>query len=444
MLLHFHKQRLEAILKLGLPIIGGMLSQSLLNLVDTAMVGSLGDVALAGVGIGGYANFIAIALILGLSSGVQAMVARRRGQGRDHDSAIPLNGGLMLAVMTCLPLMVLFTVFAEPLVGLISNDAAVLAVATPYFEYRILAMLAVGINLSFRGYWNGINHSLVYLRALIVVHILNVIISYVLIFGGLGIPAMGAEGAGLGTALSLYIGAILYTLITLKRAAGQGFLRGIPDAQTLKSMLRLSIPTSAQQFLFAASVASLFWIIGKLGVQELAVAHILTHLSLFLILPAVGLGMAATTLVSHALGRRNPDQASEWGWDVVKVASIILIVLSLPMWLFPEQILSLFIRDPELIALARLPLQLTALAICLDSAAIVFAQALLGAGDNRTVMLTTTLGQWLLYLPLAWLVGPYLGGGLLAIWWLQVAYRGLSSLVMSAIWAKRSWTRIRL
>ena len=72
--------RSKTVLTLGLPIMAGMLSQSLLNLVDAAMVGSLGEAALAGVGLGGYANFMSIALIIGLGSGVQAIVARRVGE----------------------------------------------------------------------------------------------------------------------------------------------------------------------------------------------------------------------------------------------------------------------------------------------------------------------------------------------------------------------------
>ena len=76
---------------LALPIIGGMVSQNILNLVDTAMVGTLGDAALAAVGLGGFVNFMFIALILGVSTGVQVMTARRKGEGRFGDLALPLN-----------------------------------------------------------------------------------------------------------------------------------------------------------------------------------------------------------------------------------------------------------------------------------------------------------------------------------------------------------------
>ncbi|MCW8884128.1 MAG: MATE family efflux transporter [Motiliproteus sp.] len=443
-LLRLPLQRIKAILVLGLPIIGGMLSQSLLNLIDTAMVGSLGENSLAGVGVGGYANFMAIALIMGLSSGVQSMVARRQGQQRFSEIAVPVNGGLFLAVIFAIPLTFIFLFFSNPLIALITDTTEVLDTAIPYFEYRLMAIPAVAISLCFRGYWNGTNRGWAYLRVLILMHILNVAISYCLIFGKAGLPEMGAAGAGLGTTIALYLGAVTYAIMTYRAANNQGLLRNIPEVSTLLGLLKLSIPSSLQQFMFATSLTVLFWIIAQIGVQELAVAQVLIHLSLLLILPAVGLGMAATTFVSHALGCKKIDHAEEIGWDVVKLTTLILLTLSLPMWIFPDQILGLFLHRQELIELARLPLMITGVAICIDTAAIVFTQALLGAGANKKVMKVTTCGQWLLYLPLAWFVGPYLGAGILGIWLVQVLHRGLSSVVFAYLWWKKDWTHIKV
>lgn len=438
-------QRFKTILTLGLPIIGGMLSQSILNLADAAMVGRLGETALAGVGIGGYLNFLAISLILGLSSGVQALVARRRGQDLYDEIATPLSWGIILAFITAIPLSILFFSNSEWLVTLLSDDIQAQTIADDYFRYRVLALLAVGLNLSFRGYWNGTNRPMVYLRILLAVQIFNILISYALIFGYLGLPAMGASGAGLGTTLSLYIGAILFALVTLPAAAKQGLFRfRLADKAGLVSLLRLAIPHSIQQFFFAAAVVVLFWIIGLLGTAQQAIGHVLINLALLLILPGVGLGVAATTLVSHALGQHNPALASRWGWDVIKTATLIMLLLSLPMWLFPDAILRLFLATDQAISEARIPLMLTCLAICFDAAAIVLTQALLGAGANREVMFITTLGQWGFYLPLAWLIGPWLGYGLTGIWLLQVFHRAGSSLIFIYIWKRGNWVHIRI
>ena len=437
-------ERLRTILSLGLPIIGGMLSQSLLNLVDAAMVGHLGETALAGVGIAGYANFIAISCIIGLSSAVQSLVARRQGEGRRDEMARPVNAGIILALLIALPLSLLFATGSDALLGLMSHDPAVLAIANDYFDYRIASMVAVGINFSLRGWWNGTYRPMVHLRLLVLMHLLNIGLSYGLIFGRFGLPALGAPGAGLGTSMALTAGCLLNALMVWRDARQHGFLKAKRDRKALSRVLRLSLPHSLQQLLFAVAIAVLFWIIGQIGTQEQAIAHVLINLALFLILPGVGLGMASTSLVSHALGRNQPGEAQQWGWDVIKTALAIICLLSLPMWLVPDQILALFMTDPQLIDQARLPLQITGLAICLDAATLVLTQALLGAGAHRLVMMVSVSGQWLFYLPLAWLFGPHLGFGLTGIWLVQLVHRSLSSLVFISIWRRRHWADIKL
>ncbi|MDY7117598.1 MATE family efflux transporter [Halomonas sp. SSL-5] len=434
--------RRRTILRLALPIIAGMLSQSLINLIDAAMVGSLGEVPLAGVGIGGYVMFMITALVFGLSSGVQAQTARRHGEQAGARLAMPLNAGLVIAVGLSLPVTLLCLWQAPTLMALISQDPAVNAEAVAYFRWRVLSLAAVAMIFCFRGYWNGIQQTGLYLRIILAMHAINVMASLGLIFGYLGLPAMGAAGAGLGTTLSLFVGLVLWAWASLRHARPSGFLAGLPRRFTFLTTLRLAGPHSFQQLWFAAGYAVLFWILGQVGTASVAVGHVLVNLSLLLILPGVGLGMAAMSLVGQALGREEHGDAHRWGWEVVHLAWLCLAVIALPMALFPDAVLVLFLHDPALVELARLPLRLTALMIVLDAAALVLAQALLGAGANRTVMTATLSLQWLLFLPLAWLVGVWLEQGLLGIWWVQLAYRCLNSLWFAAIWQRRRWQRL--
>lgn len=173
-----------------------MLSQSLINLIDAALVGSLGEVPLAGVGIGGYAMFLITALVFGLSSGVQAQTARRHGEADWGQRAMPLNAGLFIALLAALPLTALCFWQAPRLLALINQDPAVSAVAVEYFRWRVLSLAAVAMIFCFRGYWNGIQQTGIYLRIILFMHLVNVLASVVLIFGYLGLPAMGAAGAG--------------------------------------------------------------------------------------------------------------------------------------------------------------------------------------------------------------------------------------------------------
>ncbi len=431
--------RRETILRLALPIIAGMLTQSLLNLVDAALVGSLGEVPLAGVGIGGYAIFLITAVVFGLSSGVQAQTARRHGEQDWGRRAMALNAGLAIALAVALPLTLLCLWQAPRLLALINQDPAVNAEAVDYFRWRVVSLLPVAMIFCFRGYWNGIQQTSIYLPIILSMHAINVIASIGLIFGYLGLPAMGAAGAGAGTTLSLFAGLAIWAGLSLRHATASGFLSGLPRRPTLVTTLRLASPHSFQQLWFAAGYAVLFWILGQLGTASVAVGHVLVNLSLLLILPGVGLGMAAMSLVGQALGRQAHGEAHRWGWEVVHLAWLCLAVLALPMLLFPEAVLGLFLHDPALVAMGRVPLQLTAVMIVLDAAALVFAQALLGAGANRTVMTTTLSLQWLVFLPLAWWVGVILDQGLIGIWWVQLGYRCLNSTGFVLIWQRRRW-----
>ncbi|GAA5120998.1 MATE family efflux transporter [Alloalcanivorax gelatiniphagus] len=437
--------RSRRILALALPIMAAMASQSLMNLVDAAMVGSLGGQALAGVGLGGYAAFMSISVVIGLGAGVQAMVARRKGEGDASQYAVPLNAGLVLGFALALPISLLFLAVSDPGMALLAPDAGTARVAADYLDMRLLSVWAVAMNFGYRGYWNGINRPGVYMRTLVMTHVANVALSYGLIFGHFGLPELGAAGAGLGTSLALYLGSLMYLLQTWAGGGrAHGFLREWPAAATFRHILRVSVPNGVQQFFFAAGLTLLFWVIGRVGTQEVAVAHILITLVLFLILPAIGLGLAAASLVGQALGRGDTDDAYRWGWDVTRVAMALLFVLALPMWLVPDLILGLFLKQPELVELGRVPLMITGLAICLDGVAIVLTQALLGAGAARSVMIVTLAVQWFFFLPLAYIIGPVLGYGLLGIWLAQAVQRLITSVLLCGLWTRRGWTAIEL
>jgi MATE family multidrug resistance protein len=437
------RDRLRQILTLGLPIIGGMVSQNVLNLVDTAMVGSLGDAALAGVGLGSFATFMAQAFIMGLGSGVQAMAARRVGEGRLDAVARPLNGGLLLALAFALPISVLVAFLAPSFFPLIAPDAPVAAVGVPYVQVRMLGVAAVGMNFAFRGHWNGVSRPGLYLRTLLIMHASNIVLNYLLIFGALGFPALGATGAGLGTALATWIGTGTYVTLGLRHARDGGFLAGLPDRDTLLTMLRLSVPSGIQLLAFATGMTLLFGIIGRVGTPELAAANVLINVMLVAILPAMGLGLAAASLVGQALGRSDPADAAQWGWEVVRTAAVVLFLLGLPMVLAPDLVLSAFIHDPDTVAIARLPLRLTGAFLATDALGVVLQNALLGAGASRTVMLVTVILHWCVFLPAAWLAGPILQTGLLGIWLVQIAYRLIQTLVFARVWYRRAWIHAR-
>jgi len=434
--------RRQRILGLALPIIGGMVSQNLLNIVDTAMVGFLGDSALAAVGLGGFVVFMCQALILGISTGVQSTAARKKGEGRADRAAAILNTALLL-VLVVAPVFSLILIQVVPtLFPYLNSDSTVIELGIPYLEWRLGAIVFVGMNFAFRGYWNALDMSRVYMTTLIMMHACNIVLNYVLIFGKFGAPALGVAGAGMASAISMSIGTAIYLVLGCKHVAKDGFLKRLATREETSSLIRITLPSGLQQLFFSAGLVAMFWIIGKIGTPELAAANVLITVLLFAILPGIALGLACATLVGQALGRKEPEDAYQWAWDVAKVTAALLAVLGLPMWLVPDMVSSIFIHDPDTRALARWPMRLVGLTMPIEAMGFAFMHALLGAGDARRVMMVGIGSQWLLFLPLAYLFGPILGFGLFTIWLLQGGSRTLSTFLLVTMWHGRQWQRI--
>jgi len=436
--------RRNRIFGLALPIIGGMVSQNLLNIVDTAMVGFLGNSALAAVGLGGFFVFMCQAMILGISTGVQSSAARRKGEGKPERAAAILNAALVIVVVIAPLLSIALIQLAETVYPFLNSDPAVIERGVPYVEWRLGAIVFVGMNFAFRGYWNAMDLSRIYMKTLIFMHATNIILNYAFIFGNFGAPELGVTGAGMASAISMAVGTMTYFYLGLKHIRKDGFLHCMATRAETVSLIRVSVPSGLQQLFFATGLVAVFWIIGRIGTPELAAANVLITVLLFAILPGLGLGLAAATLVGQALGRGQADDAYQWTWDVAKVTVVLLTVLGMPMWIAPDLVSSIFIHDPSTRELARWPLRIMGLTMPIEAIGFAFMHGMLGAGDARRVMMVSAGTQWILFLPLAFVIGPVLGYGLLGVWVWQGVTRALQSWLFLTMWRGRKWQQIEV
>jgi len=437
-------ERRRTIAVLALPIVAGMVSQNITNLIDTAMMGFVGATALAAVGIASFANFMCISVITGLSAGVQAIAARRKGEGRESETAIALNGGLFLSAVIGIPLSIAL-IFAAPWIfTLLSTDPAVRELGTPYLQARMVGMTFIGMNFAFRGYWNGVSKPRIYMRTIIAIHIAQILFSSTLIFGFFGAPALGALGAGIGTTASIIFGSILYFAQARTIARANGFMERLPRRETLATIFTVSLPASVQQLFFSGAFTVLFAIIGRIGTAELAAANVLLNISQTAFLPGLGLGLAAASLVGQALGRGDPADAKAWGWQVMRVGLAVMTIIGLPMVLFPTPILGIFLKDTAVVAIAKLPLQIAGATIMIEAVGIILLNALQGAGATKTVAKFSIGLQWLVMLPVAYLIGPVLGLGLLGVWSWFIFSRFITAGTFAAVWRAGKWQTVKV
>jgi len=407
--------RYRKISVLATPLVGAMISQNILNLVDSWMVGHIGTAALAATAAGGILNWLCSTPVMSLSTGVQQISARRFGEGAE-DSALGLNAGLLLSLIISIPAAIILHLLTPQLISFISVAPEVLEHGVPYLGTMVLGLPFLGLNWCFRGYWNGINRQKVYMATLLVIHSCNIFLDWVLIFGKFGFQPMGTRGAAIASVISLGVGTLIYFIIALKQLRHQGFLQRFNLSENLTPLIRLSIPNAIQQFLYSLSYNTLYKIIAMLGTAELAAAGIIINFALVCYLPGMALGLVATSLVGQAIGRKNCDDAAEWARQVATSAALLLGALSIPILIFPEWLLLQFLRTPADAAIAVDALRIMAVSLAFEGAAMAYMHALLGAGDSRRVLIISALAQWAFYIPLGWWLGLEAGWGLKGIW----------------------------
>lgn len=435
--------RLKTIFKLASPMMVGMLAINLLLLIDTAMVGTQGTAALAALGVAIFMVDLGTAFFQGLAGGVQAIVARRFGEGGDAGVWPPLLAGLTYALLLGLPLSLLLIALAPSLFAIMVQDSTVWAEGIPYFRVVMASLVFQAFNFSFRGFFNGISKPSVYMVSLIVMLVVDVVLNYMFIFGNWGAPALGTMGAGIGTFGAVTAGTLWYLIVALRqrKVLGKAIRKLSPP---WKDLLRLGMANGFAQFSFSAAYMTFLWFVARLGTQELAVANVLIRLLTLGYLPAVGIAWAAATLVGQSLGAKQADEANRWCWDVAKVAFLTMTLVGVPVLLFPDLVLGLFLHDAEALALARLPLQITALLLGIFAIAPVLTQSLMGAGDSKRTMIVSLTLQWLVFLPAAWFLGIQLFESLMGIWMVQCGYIALTAACLAMMWRGGRWREIEI
>jgi len=436
------KQRIVTISKLAFPVSIALSSNMVMSLIDLAMVRSLGSQATAAVGLASFGNTILLAFVGGIAPAVQGLVARRRGQRSSEPNCVPLNGGLLAALIAGIPVTALGYWLAPTFFSLISSDPNITRIGIPFLRILYMATIAAGVNIAFKGYWTGIERPNVYMSIVVFMSVLNFSGNFVLITGRFGFPALGATGAAVSTAVSLYVGAIINVALAWLRFRKDGFLSAIPAKSVMVRVFSLGMPAAAQEFFRSAGYIVFYWIIGKVGTAELAATNVQIQVAIVLSILAMSIGSASATLVSRTIGEGDPAGAAAWGWDSGKLGVIVISLLALPLVVFPRFFLSMLLSDPRAISIAVRPWQLVMALTGLGSLIFIFAYTLVSVGDGLRVAIISIGTQWLVFLPAVWVVGPYLHYGLLQIAFVQLLYGAASTVLITTIWARGRWQKL--
>ena len=442
-----HPVRVRTVIRLAYPVALGMISITLLNVVDTAMLGRLGSIPLAAAGISGVAYFAIVFSLAGIGIGVQTLTARRYGEGEVLQCGQVLNAGLILAIIAGIPLVLASGAIASLLSPLLSQQSEVARLGAIYLRYRFLGAVFLLLNMVYRGFYNGVGDTRQLLVSAVFVTVSNILLDYALIFGNLGSPKMGIAGAAIASSLATALGSAYFIGISLAkryRVSYRLYRHFLHAVSRISPIIRLSLPVMGQRLMSNGSFFVFFSIVARIGTLELAASNVIRSVIGLSIMPAIGIGVAAMTLVGQNLGAKKPDEAEVFAWDAAKLAAYLMAGVGLLFVVFPRFIFMIYTSDPAVIALGRTPLIFLGLTQAFGGISLVLEQSLQGAGNTRYVMLAEVIVCSLFYLPVAYLLGIRAHFGITGAWLGELVYWMTMSSLMAAKFRTGTWKAIRV
>jgi len=440
-----HGARSEAgtLFALSAPIALAQVGQMAMGVVDTLMVARLGVTALAAVAIASTWVWSSGALAQGIVQGMDPIVSQAHG-AKDGDAvALAFQRGLVIAGLVSLPLMAVWLA-TEPMLVALGQDPEVARLAGAYMRARLPSALGFLLFTAQRQYLAGRTITRPAMWIMLVANLWNALLNWLLIFGNLGFPAFGIEGAGLATALTnLFLPIALFGWIRvagLDTGASRPWDRRVLALRGLLNHLRLGFPVGIQLALEANAFTIGMLLVGSLGVAELAAHQVVINMASFTFMLPLGIAIGASARAGNLIGAGEPARlrhacrvALAMGGGVMALAAIVFVVLR-------DTLPQLYVDDAEVGAIAAALLPIAGAFQIFDGLQVVGGGLMRGMGRPQAGAIANLLSFYLIGLPLAWLLAFRAELGVAGVWWGLAA--GLASVAgMLVVWVGRTSRR---
>jgi MATE family multidrug resistance protein len=404
-----HRAEIMRTVRLATPVVVGMVASFSMNFVDTLMAGRLPDkdIALAGIATGGAIWSAAVMFILGLLMSLQPVVAHLDGAGNRPEGGAACRQAFWIALVAGLPFVAVL-LSGEKSLQIMAVDPEIIPTAVKYMSALAFGAPAICLLLVLRFFSEGSGHTkpTMYMGLLGVA--LNVPLNYVLMFGKLGFPALGAQGCGVATSIVIWsqlLMTFLYVRYHRHFREFELFSRwDWPQHQPIMKLLRIGAPIGTGIFVEGSLFVGAALLIARLGALPASAHLIAINYSALMFMVPLGVASAVTTRVGNALGRDEPVQARYVGLIGLFVILLSQTASASSMLLFPELIVRIYTNDAAITSLAVSLLFYSAIFQYADGIQVFAAAALRGLKDTLVPMFINIFSFFLVGLS----VGYYL------------------------------------
>ena len=379
--------------QLAWPAIVSNLLFSVIGLVSIKIVGSLGASAVASATTGNRIFFALQAIMMAISAGTTAMVARSVGAKNYTEAAKVTSVSLWVGNVVAVLLMVPCIIFASEMAGIFGLDEATTADAARFIQWISVFNVAFAINMILSASLRAAGDTRTPLWIGVLTNVVNVALVYWLVFGGYGVPAMGVAGAAIANGLSFTLAAMVYLGLwyggRLKVGVGG---RGSMTEKRIRQLIDIGYPAGVEQLVFQLGFLAFLWLVGYYGTAAFAAYGIGVQILSLSFVVGFGFSIAGATLVGQHMGAKDPQGAMRHGWRATGMAIASMVGLSGFIVAFSEDIARFLIDDDEVVRLTVIFIYILGIAQPLMAIEFTLSGCLRGAGDTRFPLKATMAG----------------------------------------------------
>ena len=420
---------------------------SLVSLIDTIMVSTLGKEAIAAVGLTTQPKFIGLAQFLSLNVAVSALVARRFGEKDKEGANRVLGQSLLLTFMLAIVVSILCVCFADPIMRFAGSAPETHADAVSYFRIIMGGMMFNVLSMVINAAQRGAGNTKIAMRTNIVSNLVNIVFNYLLIGGNFGFPRLGVAGAAIATVLGTVF-ALGMSIASLCKKDRFLSIHHIPmrhfESVTLKSIFNIGSSTLAEQIFLRIGFLIYAIIVAKLGTDAFAAHQIGMNILTISFSFGDGLSVAAIALIGRSLGEQRPDMAKIYGGVCQRFGFFFALCLA-PVFLFGGRFLfSLFSSDALILDYGGMIMRVMALVVFLQISQVIYSGCLRGAGDTKYIAFVSLISVAFIRPFSGWLFCYLLAMGLLGAWIGLLADQVIRFIMTWIRFRRGQWMQIRI
>ena len=431
---------------LSYPIVITMISQTIMGLASTIMLGRLSTAQLGAAGLGGIIMWTFFSFFNGLLSSANTFIAQDYGAKEYKNIGKMMWYYIYISIASYLLLFsLIFTI--NPILNLINSSAEVTSYSNTYIRIRFYSGIGVFVSFALSGFFRGIGDTKTPMYVAIISNVVNLILSYILIFGKYGFPRLEIAGASISNGIASILSGLMLFVVCLSKNnnrdyATRSFYR--IELSLVRRIVWVGAPMGVQFLLDNGSFSLFSAFIARMGDAPLAANNAAISIMSTSFMPLVGISIGASILVGQYIGSKEINYAKKSGYTAIKFGFIYAGSIAACFFIFPKQLLGLVSKDADVINLGAKVLMLAGIFQISDAFGICSNGALRGAGDTRFTMLIGLSYAWFLFIPLAYFFGFTLHGGIAGAWLGATIYIILYGVTVFIRFRRGKWESIKI